>query len=125
MMNAHIEPLLRILLLIGVAVYLFVILWLMKKQKLLVRYAIIWLFSGAVLGVFAVFPYIVLVLRDIIQIVTPSNLIFMIVIAFLLLVSLSLTSIVSGLSERLKKIAQQNALLERRVRELEEKQKES
>ena len=33
MMNAHIEPLLRILLLIGVAVYLFVILWLMKKQK--------------------------------------------------------------------------------------------
>ena len=34
MMNAHIEPLLRILLLIGVAVYLFVILWMMKKQKL-------------------------------------------------------------------------------------------
>ena len=77
------------------------------------------------LGIFAVFPYIVLVLRDIIQIVTPSNLIFMIVIAFLLLVSLSLTSIVSGLSEKLKKLAQQNALLERRVRELEEKQKES
>ena len=39
--------------------------------------------------------------------------------------SLSLTSIVSGLSEKLKKLAQQNALLERRVRELEEKQKES
>ena len=125
MLNGHIDPAFRALLLVGVVVYLSVIIWLMKKQKLLVRYAIIWLFSGAVLGVFEVFPYIVLVLRDIIQIVTPSNLIFMIVIAFLLLVSLSLTSIVSGLSEKLKKLAQQNALLERRVRELEEKQKES
>lgn len=124
MMNAHIEPLLRILLLIGVAVYLFVILWLMKKQKLLVRYSIIWLFSAAVLALFAVFPYIVLVLRDLTKIVTPSNLIFMMAIAFLLLISLCLTSIVSGLSEKIKKLAQQNALLERRVRELEEKHKE-
>ena len=124
MINAHIEPLLRILLLIGVAVYLFVILWLMKKQKLLVRYSIIWLFSAAVLALFAVFPYIVLVLRDLTKIVTPSNLIFMIAIAFLLLISLCLTSIVSGLSEKIKKLAQQNALLERRVRELEEKHEE-
>lgn len=124
MINAHIEPLLRILLLIGVAVYLFVILWLMKKQKLLVRYSIIWLFSAAVLALFAVFPYIVLVLRDLTKIVTPSNLIFMMAIAFLLLISLCLTSIVSGLSEKIKKLAQQNALLERRVRELEEKREE-
>lgn len=124
MMNAHIEPLLRILLLIGVAVYLFVILWLMKKQKLLVRYSIIWLFSAAVLALFAVFPYIVLVLRDLTKIVTPSNLIFMVAIAFLLLISLCLTSIVSSLSEKIKKLAQQNALLERRVRELEEKREE-
>lgn len=124
MMNAHIEPLLRILLLIGVAVYLFVILWMMKKQKLLVRYSIIWLFSAAVLALFAVFPYIVLVLRDLTKIVTPSNLIFMMAIAFLLLISLCLTSIVSGLSEKIKKLAQQNALLERRVRELEEKREE-
>lgn len=124
MMNAHIEPLLRILLLIGVAVYLFVILWLMKKQKLLVRYSIIWLFSAAVLALFAVFPYIVLVLRDLTKIVTPSNLIFMMAIAFLLLISLCLTSIVSSLSEKIKKLAQQNALLERRVRELEEKHEE-
>lgn len=124
MINAHIEPLLRILLLIGVTVYLFVILWLMKKQKLLVRYSIIWLFSAAVLALFAVFPYIVLVLRDLTKIVTPSNLIFMMAIAFLLLISLCLTSIVSGLSEKIKKLAQQNALLERRVRELEEKHEE-
>lgn len=124
MINAHIEPLLRILLLIGVAVYLFVILWLMKKQKLLVRYSIIWLFSAAVLALFAVFPYIVLVLRDLTKIVTPSNLIFMMAIAFLLLISLCLTSIVSSLSEKIKKLAQQNALLERRVRELEEKREE-
>lgn len=124
MLNGHIEPALRILLLVGVAAYLFVILWLMKKQKLSVRYSIIWLFSAAVLALFAVFPYIVLVLRDLTKIVTPSNLIFMMAIAFLLLISLCLTSIVSGLSEKIKKLAQQNALLERRVRELEKQHEE-
>ena len=76
------------------------------------------------LALFAVFPYIVLVLRDLTKIVTPSNLIFMMAIAFLLLISLCLTSIVSCLSEKIKKLAQQNALLERRVRELEEKHEE-
>ena len=124
MLNGHIDPAFRALLLVGVVVYLSVIIWLMKKQKLLVRYSIIWLFSAAVLALFAVFPYIVLVLRDLTKIVTPSNLIFMMAIAFLLLISLCLTSIVSGLSEKIKKLAQQNALLERRVRELEEKREE-
>lgn len=41
-----ISPILRIGLLLGAVCYLALILWLLKKKKLTVRYSIIWLISG-------------------------------------------------------------------------------
>ena len=120
MTAAHIDPLFRALLIAGVVLYLSAILWMLKKNKLTVRYSIIWLLSGLVFAVFAVCPYIVLVLRDWTQIETVANLVFILVIGFMLLLLLSLSSIVSGQAEKLKRMAQKMALLERRVRELEE-----
>ena len=102
-----ISPILRIGLLLGAVCYLALILWLLKKKKLTVRYSIIWLISAGVLLVFAVFPYVVLVLTDLLG------------IAFILLLLLSLSSIVSGFAEKIKRLAQENALLEERVRRLE------
>ena len=84
------------------------------------RYSIIWLFSAFVLLVFAIFPYVVLVLTDLLGMAVPVNLVFLLVLAFILLLLLSLSSIVSGFAEKLKRLAQHNALLERRVRELEQ-----
>ena len=113
---------LRIALLIGVACYFVLILWLLKKKKLTVRYSIIWLMSGIVLFIFAVFPYVVLVLRDLLKMEMPVNVVFLLVIAFMLLLLLSLSSIVSGFSEKIKRLSQENALLEERVRRLEDAQ---
>ncbi|WP_367925152.1 DUF2304 domain-containing protein [uncultured Ruthenibacterium sp.] len=124
MNNAGLSLFLRIDLILGALVYLGVILWLLKKNKLTIRYSIIWLLSGLVLLVFAVFPYIVLVMRDLLHVEIASNLVFMIVLAFVLLLLLSLSSIVSGFSEKIKRLSQCNALLERRVRELEKKLEE-
>ena len=47
------------------------------------------------------------------------NVVFLLVIAFILLLLLSLSSIVSGFAEKIKRLAQENALLEERVRRLE------
>lgn len=115
-----IDPVLRVGLLAGSLCYLGVIFWLLKKKKLTVRYSIIWLFSAFVLLVFAIFPYVVLVLTDLLGMAVPVNLVFLLVLAFILLLLLSLSSIVSGFAEKLKRLAQHNALLERRVRELEQ-----
>lgn len=43
-----ISPILRIGLLLGAVCYLALILWLLKKKKLTVRYSIIWLISAGV-----------------------------------------------------------------------------
>ena len=119
-MNAgHIEPDFRISLIAGAILFLLVILWMLKKKKLTVRYSIVWFFAGLSLMLFALFPYIVLVLRDILHVEMASNLVFLLVLAFILLVLLSISCIVSVFSEKLKQLSQEAALLERRVRELE------
>ena len=114
----NIDLTLRLDLFLGAAVFLAAILWLLKKGRLTVRYSIIWLMAGGALLLFAAFPYIVLVLRDWLNM--PVNVVFTLVLAFVLLLLLSLSTIVSGFAEKLKRLAQENALLEKRVRELEQ-----
>ena len=119
-MNAgHIEPVFRIGLILGAILFLFIILWMLKKKKLTVRYSIVWFFAAFVLVLFAVFPYIVLVLRDLLQVELVSNLVFLMVLAFVLFMLLSISCIVSVFSEKLKRLYQEAALLEQRVRDLE------
>lgn len=120
-MNAgHMDLALRIALLVGSLAYFGLILALLKRKKLTVRYSIIWLLSGGVLLLFALFPYIVLVLRDLLKMEMPVNVVFTLSIAFMLLLLLSLSVAVSGFAEKLRRLTQQQALLEKRVRELEE-----
>ena len=120
-MNLSFPPILHILLIAGAVFYLFLILFMLKKDKLNVQYSIIWLASAVVLLVFAVFPYLIAVTIDIFRLqMTPSSFIFTVVLAFGLLLLLSLSSIVTGFAAKIKQLAQSQALLEKRVRELED-----
>ncbi|MGD9560207.1 MAG: DUF2304 domain-containing protein [Oscillospiraceae bacterium] len=110
---------LRISVIIGGLVYLVIILVLLKRKKLNVQYSIIWLAFGIAMILFAVFPYIVAVLRDIFGVEVPANLVFSVILAFVLLLLLSLSTIVTGFTARISRLAQTQALLEERVRQLE------
>lgn len=113
------SPVIRAILLIGSACYLAFILFLLKKRRLTVKYAIIWLFSAGVLIVFSLFPYVVLVLTDLLGMAVPSNTVFLLVGAFMLMLLISLSSAVSQFAQKITRLAQKNALLEERVRRLE------
>ena len=121
-MNDIMIPWFQAAMVIGALCYLGVVFYLLKKQKLAVQYAIIWLISGFVLLVFALFPYVVLVLGDILHVINPVNFIFLVILAFVLLILLSLSAVVSGFALRIKRLTQNAALLERRIRELEQAQ---
>ncbi len=110
---------LQIALIIGAFIYLVIIFSLLKKQKISVRYALPWLASGLVMLLFACFPYLAKILRAITGVEVVSNLVFIIIIAFMLLIVLNLSAAVTDLSERAKRLTQTNALLEERVRRLE------
>ena len=70
---------------------------------------------------FSIFPQIVYILGDITRVINPVNFVFMIQIIFILLILVSVSAVISGFSRKIKRLAQSNALLEKRVRELEEK----
>lgn len=114
------ELVLRFGLVFGSIGLLLFIIYLMKKGKLEVKYSIIWLAFSIVMIIFSCFPYIVLVLSDISRIINPVNFIFLTQIIFILLILLSVSAVISGFSKKIKQLAQANAILEKRVRELEQ-----
>ena len=111
---------LRIALLLGSAGLFAFILYLIKKGKLEVKYSIIWMAFSAAMLLFAIFPYLVLILGDIAGVIDPVNFIFLTQIIFILLILLSVSAVISGFSRKIKQLAQKNAILEKRLRELEQ-----
>ena len=112
---------LQLELLLGSVCLLAVIFYMLKKNLLSVKYSLLWLFFAAALILFAAVPYVVYVLRDILNIEIPVNLVFVLLFCFVLLVLLSVSVAISQLAEKAQRLAQSNALLEKRVRELENK----
>ena len=115
---------LRVLLILGAVALFGMIVWLIKHKKIEVKYSIIWLAFSATMILFAIFPYLVLVLGDISGVANPVNFIFMTLFVFILLIMLSVSAVISGFSTKIKRLAQSNALLEKRIRELEKKLEE-
>jgi len=112
---------LTIFLIIGVVFYLGVITYLIKKQLLNMKYTLLWLFSGLVMLLVALVPQISVFVADIMGVATPANAVFVIEGLFALFIILSLTSIVSTQMLRIRRLTQTQAILEKRVRQLEEK----
>ncbi len=112
---------LRVFLFIGVFVYLFLIVFFLRKGRLNVKYSLLWLFSGLLMLIMIAFPQIVIFAASIVGIQSPVNMIFVVQGGAVLLILLSLTAIVSKLTDRIYILTQANALLEKRIRELEKK----
>ena len=89
-----------------------------KKQKWLIAAAAV---LAVALVIAAAFPYVIYVLRDVLSIEMPVNLVFLLMFCFVLVVLLSLSIAISQLADKCKRLTQANAMLEKRVRDLEEK----
>ena len=105
--------------LLGALVLLAIIFVFLKKGLMTVKYSLLWLGLSIVLVIFAACPYVVIVLRDILDIEMPVNLVFLLMFCFVLVVLLSLSIAITQLADKCKRLTQENALLEKRVRELE------
>lgn len=110
---------LQIVFLVGDLVFLALIFLLIKRDRLSVRFGLLWLLFGGVWLVFAAVPWLLKVLRGVFRFQVVSNLVFTMLLAFVLLVLLTLSVAASLAARRLRQLAQANALLEERVRRLE------
>lgn len=112
---------LQFFMILGAVALLLIIFLFLKRGLMSVKYSLLWLALALGLVVFALFPYVVYVLRDLLGIEMPVNLVFFLMFCFVLVVLLSQSIAISQLAEKCKRLTQTNAILEKRVRDLEEK----
>ncbi len=110
---------LRIALLAAIIFFFAMVLYLLKYRRIALKYTLLWLATGAILLLMVIFPAILPGMARLIGIQTGMNMLYILLIAFIIMILMSLTSIVSVQTERIRKLAEANALLEERVRELE------
>ena len=110
---------LQIAMLIAVGLYFLIVLKLLRRKTLNLKYTLLWLASGAIMLMLAVFPKILGGFAALVGIYDPTNALFAFMFFCVVIILLSITAIVSKLNEKSKQIIQSIALLEKRVRELE------
>ncbi len=115
---------LRLTLIIAVLCYFIVILYLLKQKALNLKYTLLWLVAGAVMGVLVMVPELLVAIIHVFGIQDNMNGLFIFAIGFIIMILLSLTSIVSRQNRKIRTLTQELSILDKRVRELEERQKE-
>ncbi len=85
-----------------------------RRRYLRERYALLWLGAALVLLVLAIWKGLLTSVSHAVGIRTPSNAFFVIAFAFLLLLLLHFSAVVSRLSDETRVLAQRLALLEER-----------
>lgn len=114
-----IPDLLRIVLILALALYFIIILILLKNKTLELKYTLLWMVSGVVLALLIVWPEILQTFVSLIGIQSNMNGLFIFMFAFVIMIMMSLTSIVSKQANKIKLLVQELAIMEKRIRDLE------
>lgn len=112
---------LRLILLLFVMLYAIVAIRMIHRKKLSLNYSLLWLVLAGIMLLAVLFPDLVYSFTHVVGVELPLNMIFLFFCIFALILLFYLTSIVSKDNEKNRALTQQIALLEKRVRELEEK----
>lgn len=111
---------LNVVLLVALSVFFITIMLMLKDRKLDLKYALLWLLTWLLLSVLVIFPDILTWFIRLIGIRSNMNGLYIALIGFIFFLLLAIFSIVSGQKERIRKLTEENALLEERIRKLEE-----
>jgi hypothetical protein len=103
----------------GTLVLLLIVLELVRRRRLLERYALLWLASAVVLLALAAWKGLLGTIANAIGIVYPPSALFVVAFGFILVLLLPFSTAVSRLADQSKVLAQRLALMEQRQRELE------
>ena len=91
---------------------------LLRRRRLIERYALLWLLSSVVLLVLSIWTGLLEIIADAVGIIYPPNALFVIAFAFVLLLLLHFSIAISRLSNETKVLAQKIARLDAKVRAL-------
>jgi hypothetical protein len=101
---------------VAAALFLLIIFELIRSRRLQERYALLWLVTGGVILVLAIWRDALRLLAEQIGIAYPPSALFVVGFLFILVVLLHYSTVISELAERNVRLAQDIALLEERLR---------
>lgn len=110
--------LLKILSIIVSASVLIFVVELIRRGRLKEKYALLWLFAGGILLILSASRDLLEYLSRSVGIYYPPSLLFLLAFLFLLLITLHFSVVISGLSEKNKKLAQEIALLRQEIQDV-------
>ena len=110
---------LRVTLSVAVICYFILILYYLKKRMLELKYTLLWLAAGVVMGIMIFFPELLVWFVGILGIESNMNGLYVLSIAFIVAILMTLTSIVSRQAMKIRTLIQEMSMMEKRIRELE------
>ena len=90
-----------------------------RRERLNVRYSILWIFSGLAILLFSSSRKLLDLLAGLLGIYYPPSALFLLAIFFMLVLLFHLTVVISGLKTKSSRLTQEVALLRQRVEGLE------
>lgn len=111
---------LQIAMLSAIMCYYVILVYLLKKKSLILKYTLLWIFAGFLMLVLVLFPQLLHIFANAVGIYDDTNALFAVIFFCVIVILMSLTAIVSKMGERIKQLAQYAALLEKRLRDMEE-----
>ncbi len=113
------ESRLQIVSILAMAALFALVFELVRQRRLMERYALLWLFSAAILLALAVWKDGLEVLADAVGIFYAPSALFAVALGFILMLLLHFSLVISRLADQNKLLAQRVGLLTQRVREIE------
>jgi hypothetical protein len=113
------DPRLQVVAITGAVVLLLVVLELVRRRALMERYALLWLLCSVVVLGLAIWQDALFTLANAMGFQAAPNALFFVAVGFILLLLLHFSAAMSRLTDQSKVLAQRQALLEQRLRELE------
>lgn len=106
---------------IGLVIYFFIILLLLKYKEISLKYTLLWLLSGVIMVILVAFPSALECISHALGFQSNMNGLMVMGVAFIIMIIMSLTSIVSKQSRKIRNLIQYTAMLEKRIRDIEDK----
>ena len=114
---------LQIIMILASLLFLCYIILMLRNKKIELKYTLAWLLAGISLLVTAIFPGILSLLSNLLNIVEPVNTLYLFIIFFMLLIIFTLTIALSRNAIRVKTLTQEIGIIKMELEKIAEKSK--
>lgn len=115
---------LQIFAIVAILIFFVALINLLRKNQLALKYSLLWLFSGLVMLILAIFPGVLDWFANLIGVYSAVNALFAVLICIGVLLMISFTVIISREKQEITRLVQEMAAIDKRLRDLEEKEKQ-